>query len=131
MSRDPFANLEPLVQRVYAYAAYRIGDDALADAITKATFERGMRHRAAFDPKTDEPVLWLLDLCRHVIRERNAGFHGTEPLEDAERELVALRFGADLSVEETARILGISPERVAAETARVLDKLGGRPTVPS
>jgi len=30
-NRDPFANPEPLIRRVYSYVAYRIGDGAEAE----------------------------------------------------------------------------------------------------
>ena len=34
LRRDPFANLQPLIQSVYAYVAYRVGDGADAEDIT-------------------------------------------------------------------------------------------------
>ena len=38
--RDPLENPQPLIRRVYAYVAYRIGDGADAEDVTAATFER-------------------------------------------------------------------------------------------
>jgi len=35
--RDPLANPEPLIRRVYAYVAYRIGDGPDAEDVTSAT----------------------------------------------------------------------------------------------
>ena len=50
LRRDPLANPRPLIRRVYAYVAYRIGDGADAEDVTSATFERALRYRASFDP---------------------------------------------------------------------------------
>ena len=40
MRRDPLANPEPLVRRVYAYVAYRIGSGPDAEDVTSEVFER-------------------------------------------------------------------------------------------
>ena len=37
---DPLANPEPLIKRVYAYVAYRVGDGPDAEDLTSETFER-------------------------------------------------------------------------------------------
>src|SRR4051812_48700203 len=67
LRRDPFANLEPLVKRIYAYVAYRVGDGHDADDITSATFERALRYRANFDPKRGEPIQWLIGIAQREI----------------------------------------------------------------
>ena len=51
IGHDPFANVELLTKRVYAYVAYRIGPGAEAEDVTSATFERALRYRESFDPK--------------------------------------------------------------------------------
>ena len=38
--RDPLANPEPLIRRIHAYVAYRIGEGAEAEDVVSATFER-------------------------------------------------------------------------------------------
>ncbi len=45
--QDPLANPEEAVRRVYAYAAYRLGDGAEAEDVTSATIERALRYRVA------------------------------------------------------------------------------------
>src|SRR5436190_13199498 len=40
MSNDPLADPEPLIRRIYAYVAYRIGDGPDAEDVTSATIER-------------------------------------------------------------------------------------------
>ena len=57
---DPLRNPEPLIRRVYAYVAYRIGDGADAEDVTSDTFERALRYRKSFDPSRGEPISWLL-----------------------------------------------------------------------
>ena len=42
---DPLANPEPLIRRVYSYAAYRLGDGADAEDATSETLERALRYR--------------------------------------------------------------------------------------
>ena len=48
--RDPLANPEPLIRRVYAYVAYRIGDGPDAEDVTSEVFERALRYRESYDP---------------------------------------------------------------------------------
>ena len=43
--RDPLADPEPLIRRVYAYVAYRIGAGPDAEDVTSDVFELGTRSR--------------------------------------------------------------------------------------
>ena len=45
MTRDPLANPEALIRRVYAFAAYRLGDGPDAEDVTSEVFERALRYR--------------------------------------------------------------------------------------
>src|SRR6186713_2734809 len=63
-ARDPLANPEPLIRRVYAFAAYRLGDGPDAEDVTSEVFERGLRYRATYDRSKGEPVAWLLGIAR-------------------------------------------------------------------
>jgi DNA-directed RNA polymerase specialized sigma24 family protein len=56
--RDPLANPEPLIRRVYAYVAYRIGDGADAEDVTSDVFERALRYRESYDQSKGEPAAW-------------------------------------------------------------------------
>src|SRR5881227_2672922 len=56
--RDPLANPEPLIRRVYAYAAYRLGDGPDAEDATSDTFERALRYRESYDRGKGEPAAW-------------------------------------------------------------------------
>ncbi len=55
-TRDPFADPQPLIRRVYAYVAYRVGDGPDAEDVTSATFERALRYRDRFDSRKGDPV---------------------------------------------------------------------------
>ena len=67
MARDPLADPAPLIRRVYAYVAYRIGDGAEAEDVTSETFERALRYRESYDPRRGEPVAWLIGIARRCI----------------------------------------------------------------
>jgi RNA polymerase sigma-70 factor (ECF subfamily) len=158
LRRDPLANLEPLIKRVYAYVAYRVGDGADAEDITSSTFERALRYRASFDPKRGEPVSWLIGIAR---REISAHFGGAEDvtgevpetvapgdlaadsatrldlqaavaaLDRRDRELVALRYGADLTARQIAELLELQTNAVEVALHRALRRLRDRMTGPS
>ncbi len=68
--RDPLADPQRLIRRVYAYVAYRLGDGPEAEDATSQTFERALRYRRTYDEARGEPVSWLLGIARNVIAER-------------------------------------------------------------
>src|ERR687898_3458631 len=70
--RDPLGNPEPLIRRVYAYVAYRIGDGPDAEDVTSETFERALRYRDSYDRSKGEPVGWLIGIARRVIAGRGS-----------------------------------------------------------
>ncbi len=149
MSRDPLANPEPLIRRVYAYVAYRIGDGADAEDVTSETFERALRYRDSFDSKRGEPAAWLIGIARRCIAD--GGMRGETPtddlpelpddghedavvwrfelraavalLDDRERELVALRYGADLSAKQIGELLEMKTNAVEVALHRALRRL--------
>ena len=151
--RDPFANLQPLIQSVYAYVAYRVGDGADAEDITAATFERALRYRAAFDAKRGEPVAWLIGIARREISTHFMGAPVTvrevpdvevradfaegsverldlraalAELDDRDRELVALRYGADLTARQIGELLELKTNAVEVALHRALRRLRDR-----
>jgi RNA polymerase sigma-70 factor (ECF subfamily) len=150
-SRDPLADSETLIRRVYAYVAYRIGDGPDAEDVTSETFERALRYRDSYDRSKGQPVSWLIGIARRVIAGR-----GSEPaeipmaelpdvvapgaideeiarslavraavagLEDRDRELVALRYGADLTVAQIASLLAMRPNTVDVALHRARKRL--------
>jgi RNA polymerase sigma-70 factor (ECF subfamily) len=150
ISRDPLANPERLVPRIYAYAAYRLGDGPDAEDATSETFERALRYRESFDRRKGEPVAWLIGIARRVVGDelsrRSRESFATAPeiathdpatdaldrlelsralakLDDRARELVALRYGADLATRQIAELLGLRANTAAVALHRALEQL--------
>jgi len=152
--KDPLANPTPLVERVYAYAAYRLGDGPDADDVTSSTFERALRYRTSYDPDRGTPAAWLLGIARRVTDDylRRNGIEipsddsfllDSEPvptayadratrldlraavatLDTRDRELIALRYGADLKAREIAVVLGQRTNAVEVALHRALERL--------
>ena len=65
--RDRLSNPEPLIRRVYAYAAYRIGPGPDAEDVTSEVFERALRYEDTFDEEKGEFVAWLLGIARRCV----------------------------------------------------------------
>jgi RNA polymerase sigma-70 factor (ECF subfamily) len=148
--RDPFADLRPLVDRVYAYIAYRVGDGPDAEDLTNETFERALRYRDSYDPKKGEPLSWLIGIARRAIAsegvpqavpveqlpdhaaptdleaqtiERLSVTRAVDRLEDRDRELLGLRYGADLATRQIAELLELTPNAVDVALHRALARL--------
>jgi RNA polymerase sigma-70 factor, ECF subfamily len=147
---DPLRNPEPLIRRVYAYVAYRIGDGADAEDVTSDTFERALRYRKSYDPSRGEPISWLLGIARRCIddsykqrielvdqqpepqapgdlEEETAGrlrlAAAMAVLGEREQELVALRYGADLTARQIGELLGLQTNAVEVALHRALGRL--------
>ena len=146
---DPLADPRPLIKRVYAYVAYRIGDGADADDVTSATFERALRYRSSFDPGRGDAASWLIGIARRCIVDAMQGremptadvpelpCEGHEELvlsqldlrvavgrlDERDRELIALRFGADLSARQIAEVLELKTNAVEVALHRALARL--------
>jgi RNA polymerase sigma-70 factor (ECF subfamily) len=149
MARDPLADPGPLIRRVYAYVAYRIGDGAEAEDVTSETFERALRYRDSFDPKRGEPVAWLIGIARRCIESarlrpeslehaedvadaldleaeavtRLTVAEAVERLDERDRELIALRYGSDLSARQIGELLELRTNAVEVALHRALGRL--------
>jgi RNA polymerase sigma-70 factor (ECF subfamily) len=149
MKRDPLANPEVLLRRVYAYVAYRVGDRTEAEDITSETFERALRYRDSFDERRGDAVAWLLGIARNCIYDAKlrarpaadepevaAGIDVEETvitrldlaqalatLSDRDRDLLALRYGADLRTREIAALLEQRTNAVEVALSRARTRL--------
>jgi RNA polymerase sigma-70 factor, ECF subfamily len=151
IARDPLANPERLIPRVYAYAAYRLGDGPDAEDATSETFERALRYRGSFDRRKGEPVAWLIGIARRVVDDqfsarRRLSFEDVpevaasddvaaaaldrlelaralDKLDGRARELIALRYGADLTTRQIAELLELRTNTVAVALHRALGQL--------
>jgi RNA polymerase sigma-70 factor (ECF subfamily) len=81
--RDPLDNPEPLIRRVYAYAAYRIGPGPDAEDVTSEVFERALKYEDTFDESKGEFVGWLLGIARRCV-DQHLSQPKTVPLEPAQ-----------------------------------------------
>jgi RNA polymerase sigma-70 factor (ECF subfamily) len=141
------------VWRVYGFLAYRLTDRQTVEDLTQATFERALRAWSRFDPRRASERTWLLAIAANLLidyrrRDRSVlvetiedrwlapapgpeerGLGSSElaaalaELTDREREVLALRFGGDLSGGEIAQVLGLSVANVQQITSRALRKL--------
>jgi len=151
IARDPLANPERLIPRVYAFAAYRLGDGPDAEDATSETFERALRYRESFDRRKGEPVAWLIGIARRVVDDqlsarRRLSFEdmpevaaaddvaaaalerlelarALDKLDGRARELIALRYGADLTRRQIAELLELRTNTAAVALHRALGQL--------
>lgn len=147
--RDPLADPAPLIRRVYAYVAYRLGDGPEAEDVTSETFERALRYVHSFDPRRGEVSGWLIGIARRCIADRglrpalqlvDVPERTTESHEDSvlrrlelraavtrlhprDAELLALRFGADLTAAQIGALLGMKTNAVEVALHRTLARL--------
>src|SRR5687767_430486 len=139
---------EPL----FGFLVYRTGDRAVAEDVLADTFERVLRARRPFDPRKASEKTWLYTIAINVLRDRirRSAAEGraleridnpeAEPsasdleardelrralqvLSDEEREAIALRFGADLTVPEIAKLKRERLTTVEGRVYRALRKL--------
>jgi RNA polymerase sigma-70 factor (ECF subfamily) len=149
LRRDPLANPEPLIRRVYAYVAYRVGDGPDAEDLTSETFERALRYRKSYDPKKGEPVAWLLGIAKRCVDGRGPRMElaseyaddvspvdledeavrrltvtsAVATLDERDRELIALRYGADLTARQIAELFGARTNAIEVALHRALGRL--------
>jgi len=150
---DPLRDPTPLIRRVYAYVAYRIGAGEEAEDVTGEVFERAVRYRKSYDASKAAPITWLTGIARRVIADRperrilTPGDALPEPadplniaqetarrldmrsaisrLPERDRELIALRFGADLTARQIADVVGLEPHAVEMGLSRAVHRLRG------
>src|SRR3954447_9222160 len=148
-SRDPLANPEPLIRRVYAYVAYRIGDGPDAEDVTSETFERALRYKNSFDRSKGEPAAWVIGIARRCLARNPARESLSDQVADApgatdleeeavrrvdlraglatlaprDRELLALRYGGDLTAAQIGQLLELGTNAVEVALHRARDRL--------
>jgi RNA polymerase sigma factor (sigma-70 family) len=78
--RDPLADAEPLIRRVYAYTAYRIGPGPDAEDVTSEVFERALKYESSYDASKGDFTGWLLGIARRCV-DQHLATPNTFPLE--------------------------------------------------
>ena len=149
-ARDPLENPAPLIRRVYSYVAYRTGDGPEAEDLTSEVFERALRYRRSYDPRRGAPLTWLLGIARRCVDDslRRSPTSTTGPpesvspqdleaetverltlaaaidqLDERARDLLALRYGADLSARQIGVVWGLKTNAVEVALHRVITRL--------
>jgi RNA polymerase sigma factor (sigma-70 family) len=145
---------------VYAYVASLLRDRAAAEDVTALAFERALRKRRSFDRARGSERAWLFGIARNAAldelrrRSRTAALV-TEPPDDAlaepdddpdrratvraalatldarERELIALKFHAELSNAEIAKVIGATESAAGTRLHRAVATLREACNAPS
>lgn len=148
--RDPLANPEPLIRSVYSFVAYRIGAGHDAEDVTGEVFERALRYRRSYDDSRGSPLGWLIGIARNTLADRALSGVETvadvpdtaapgelehdsverltltaalEHLSERDRELLAMRYGADMKAAQIAQVLGTTTNGVEVALHRALRRL--------
>jgi RNA polymerase sigma-70 factor, ECF subfamily len=138
---------------LFSFLAYRTGDRVLAEDVMADAFERALRARGRYDRRRASQKTWLYAIALNCLRDhaRRAAaetraiervavpagaadpFAGVEhrdelgralaALSDEEREAIALRFGAEMTVPEIAKVLRERLTTVEGRVYRALRKL--------
>jgi len=141
--------------RVYNFFRYRVGDGAVAEDLTSATFEKAWVARHRYRRDLGAFTTWLLTIARNVATDHYRRLRVQVPIEDAytltaaedasdeaerrsnrarlgrllaelddrERELIALKYGAGLTNRAIARLTGLSETNVGTVLHRTVRSL--------
>jgi RNA polymerase sigma-70 factor, ECF subfamily len=150
MRKDPLANPDKLIPQVYAYMTYRLGPGPEAEDATSETFVRALRYRDSYDPGKAAPIAWLLGIARRCADDALSARRPTAPepeetvsseeleneaalrldlhsavklLDERDRDLLALRYGADLKARQIAELLGERTNAIEVALHRALGRL--------
>ena len=142
---------EEHAQPLFGFLSYRTGDRVLAEDLLADTFEKVLLARRG--PRRGKERAWLYTIALNLLRDharrreaesralvrtgggdgeampleaveaREVVARGMAVLSDEEREAIALRFGADMTVPEVAKVLGEPLDRVEGRVYRALRKM--------
>ena len=152
MKDDEFERLyADEAQGLFAFLSYRTGDRALAEDLLADAFERALRGK--YNQRRGSAKTWLYTIALNLLRDHarraaaesraydrvgtgDTGYdafagveardqlgRGLATLSGEEREAIALRFGASLTVPEMATILGEPLTTIEGRVYRALRKL--------
>lgn len=141
------------LRSVYGFLAYRLRSQETAEDLTQLTFERALRSWSRFDSRRASERTWLLVIARNLLIDHHRkqredpvpsideralpSVDGPEQiagvsaevlaalaqLNDRDREIIALRYGADMNGPEIAQVVGLSLANVQQILSRSLRRL--------
>ncbi len=150
---DFTAVYERHASQVFGFFAYRLPSYEAAEDLTQLTFERALRAWERYDPARGSTATWLLAIARNLlidnVRADRTGRQlsldhadhvaasptpprlgldaelaaGLAHLAHRDRELLALRFGADMTGSQIAELTGLSLSNVQQILSRSLREL--------
>ena len=147
---NPLRDPEAVIRRVYSYVAYRIGDGPDAEDVTSDVVERMLRYGSTYDPGKGSASAWAVGIARRAVddhlgsrpvllaeapettgpadlEERTVRrLHlraAVASLDERDRDLIALRYGADLSARQIGELLGLRTNAVEVALHRALARL--------
>jgi RNA polymerase sigma-70 factor (ECF subfamily) len=142
--------------RIYNFFRYRVGNRATAEDLTSLTFEKAWRARSRYRADRASVTTWLLSIARNVAIDHFRRARPEVPLEDGpadgagaeesldrrsdlrrlsgllaslpprERELLALKYGADATNRAIAGLTGLSESNVGTILHRTIAGLRAR-----
>jgi len=141
------------VSLVYGFFAYALRSRADAEDLSQLTFERALRAWGRYDHKRANPSTWLLAIARNLLVDHLRAVRVSQAVDDVslealaaepdrpglgldpdleralgelgprDRELIALRFGGDLTGAEIAAVTGLSLSNVQQILSRSLRRM--------
>lgn len=143
---------EAHVDAIFRFLAYRTSSRELAEDLTQLTFEKALRAWPRYDPTKASVLTWLLAIARNTLIDSARADKGEVPLydehserlptedtprlgpsgelaaalsalSDRDREVLGLRFGADLTGPEIATVTGLTLANVQQILSRSLRRL--------
>ena len=140
-----------LARRVYSYFIFRLRQPEEAERLTRLTFQRAKRSVRRADDEEVEPDQRIFSAARAVIaanprgrgatriesREQDDGRGignelalGLSRLHARERDAIALRFGAELGIDQISELLDRTPVDVKQRLARGVRSLSDLGVLP-
>lgn len=143
---------ETHVDAVFRFLLYRTPGRDAAEDLTQVTFEKALRAWPRYDPAKASVLTWLLAIARNALIDSARADRGELPLDaehagrietrdehrlgpsgelasalaalsERDREILGLRFGADLTGPEIAELTGLTLANVQQILSRSLRRL--------
>ena len=147
MEQDIFARLwEAHAHRLVGFLTYRTGDRAFAEELAAETYEHVVRSRRGFDPRNGTEKTWIYGIALELLRDHtgrpdleeraservvdhpDAIMRAMSDLSEEEREALALRYVAELTIPEIGRLTSQRSETIEERVHEALSKV--RDVVP-